>query len=109
MRMILQSYVMIPALKAAIAHYGDDPGWTTVRPPLVALTQEEASALIGKLAGKGFAMPGCARKSNARATVTVPRRPGIPECQACRRAARCGNMRARHGRLPRLAAGRQEG
>ena len=57
-RGIMQSYVMIPALKAAIAHYGDDPGWTTVRPPLVALTQEEASALIGKLAGKGFAMPG---------------------------------------------------
>jgi 4-hydroxy-tetrahydrodipicolinate synthase len=57
-RGIMQSYVMIPALKAAIARYGDDPGWATVRPPFVALTPEEASALIGKLDGKGFAMPG---------------------------------------------------
>jgi 4-hydroxy-tetrahydrodipicolinate synthase len=57
-RGIMQSYVMIPVLKAAIAHYGDDPGWATVRPPLVALTPEETSALIGKLDGKGFAMPG---------------------------------------------------
>jgi 4-hydroxy-tetrahydrodipicolinate synthase len=57
-RAIVQSYVMIPALKAAIAHYGDDPGWATVRPPFVALTREEASVLIGKLDGKGFAMPG---------------------------------------------------
>src|SRR5919205_124398 len=29
-RNVFQSYVMIPALKAAIAHYGDDPAWTTV-------------------------------------------------------------------------------
>ena len=36
---VFQSYVMIPALKAAIAHYGDDPAWTTVRPPLVELTR----------------------------------------------------------------------
>ncbi|MGH7333658.1 MAG: dihydrodipicolinate synthase family protein [Candidatus Rokuibacteriota bacterium] len=57
-RGIMQSYVMIPALKAAIAHYGGDPGWATVRPPLTALTREEASVLIGKLDGKGFAMPG---------------------------------------------------
>jgi len=57
-RGIMQSYVMIPALKAALAHYGDDPSWTTVRPPLVPLTREEASMLIGKLDGTDFAMPG---------------------------------------------------
>ena len=57
-RGIMQSYVMIPALKAAIAHYGDDPAWATVRPPLVALTREEAATLIAKLDATGFTMPG---------------------------------------------------
>src|SRR5262245_53788108 len=57
-RTIMQSYVMIPALKVAIAHHGNDPGWTTVRPPLAPLTPEQASTLIGKLDAKGFAMPG---------------------------------------------------
>jgi 4-hydroxy-tetrahydrodipicolinate synthase len=57
-RGIMQSYVMIPALKAAIAHHGEDPSWTTVRPPLVPLTREETSVLIGKLDGAHFAMPG---------------------------------------------------
>jgi 4-hydroxy-tetrahydrodipicolinate synthase len=57
-RGIMQSYVMIPALKAAIAHYGDDPGWAMVRPPLTPLTREQASTLIERLDGQGFAMPG---------------------------------------------------
>jgi 4-hydroxy-tetrahydrodipicolinate synthase len=57
-RGIMQSYVMIPALKAAIAHYGADPAWTAVRPPLTALTPEQAAALIGKLQAASFEMPG---------------------------------------------------
>jgi 4-hydroxy-tetrahydrodipicolinate synthase len=57
-RGIMQNYVMIPALKVAIAHYGGDPSWTTVRPPLSPLTPEQATALVGKLDAKGFAMPG---------------------------------------------------
>ena len=30
-------YVMIPALKAVVAHYANDPTWATVRPPLTPL------------------------------------------------------------------------
>jgi len=39
-------FPMIPALKAAIAHFGDDPAWMTVRPPLVALSAEQRAALM---------------------------------------------------------------
>ena len=31
----MQGYVMIPALKYFVAHYGSDAAWTPVRPPLV--------------------------------------------------------------------------
>jgi len=57
-RTIMQSYVMIPALKAAIAHWGGDPAWTTVRPPLVPLTAAQAADLVTKLEHKDFQMPG---------------------------------------------------
>lgn len=51
-------FPMIAAMKAAIAHYGKDPAWATVRPPLVALTAAEAGALVADLDDKGFTMPG---------------------------------------------------
>ena len=54
----LQQYPMIAALKAAIAHYAGDPGWATVRPPLVELTASQSSALIAGLSSRGFDMPG---------------------------------------------------
>ena len=57
-RTIMQSYVMIPALKAAIANWGGDPAWTTVRPPLVPLTAAQAADLVTKLETKDFQMPG---------------------------------------------------
>jgi 4-hydroxy-tetrahydrodipicolinate synthase len=59
-RNVFQTYVMIPALKAAIAHYGDDPAWVTVRPPLVELDAAERRALVEALDGVGFTMPGLA-------------------------------------------------
>src|SRR5207249_3367028 len=37
-RGIMQKYPMMAALKAVIAHFGRDPDWATVRPPLVELT-----------------------------------------------------------------------
>src|SRR5216110_375929 len=42
-RKIVQKQPMIPALKSAVAHFGNDPQWKTCRPPLVELTaaQEE--------------------------------------------------------------------
>jgi 4-hydroxy-tetrahydrodipicolinate synthase len=58
-RQILQSQVsMIPALKAAIAHYAQDPEWLAVRPPLVELTVEERATMVSALLGVGFEMPG---------------------------------------------------
>ena len=57
-RGVFQTFSMIPALKAAIAHYGDDAAWATVRPPLVALAAAEAQALVAELERKRFTMPG---------------------------------------------------
>ena len=51
-------YVMIPALKAVIAHYASDPEWATVRPPLMPLTQEQAKKTVDGLLKLGFDMPG---------------------------------------------------
>ena len=59
-RSIFQKYVMIPALKAAIAHYGADPAWNRLRPPLVELDGEECAGLISDLEAAGFGMPGLA-------------------------------------------------
>jgi len=53
-----QKFPMIPALKAAIAHYGNDPAWATVRPPLVNLAPDAAVALVAELDRRGFSMPG---------------------------------------------------
>jgi 4-hydroxy-tetrahydrodipicolinate synthase len=57
-RGIFAKYPMIPALKAAIAHYGGDTSWATVRPPLVELTREQKAALAADLDSAGFTMPG---------------------------------------------------
>jgi 4-hydroxy-tetrahydrodipicolinate synthase len=57
-RGIFARHPMIPALKAAIAHYGGDESWATVRPPLVELTQEQKASLAADLDKAGFAMPG---------------------------------------------------
>ncbi len=57
-RQTFAKYPMIPALKAAIAHYGGDAAWATVRPPLVELTPEQSRSLIADLDARGFTMPG---------------------------------------------------
>jgi len=59
-RRLVQKQPMIPALKATIAHFGADPQWKKVRPPLVELTPEQEKQLVGDLAASGFAMPGLA-------------------------------------------------
>ena len=61
-RGVFQKYPMIPALKSAIAHHGKDAGWSTVRPPLVALTNAQAGALIADLDRERFTMPGLAAR-----------------------------------------------
>lgn len=57
-RAIFAKYPMIPALKAAIAHYGGDSSWSKVRPPLVELTKDQSMSLISELDQAGFTMPG---------------------------------------------------
>lgn len=59
-RGIVQKQPMIPALKAIIAHFGNDPQWRAVRPPLVELGREQEQALFGELKANGFTMPGLA-------------------------------------------------
>jgi 4-hydroxy-tetrahydrodipicolinate synthase len=57
-RGVFARFPMIPALKAAVAHWSGDPAWATVRPPLVPLTREQSTALVTELESSGFAMPG---------------------------------------------------
>ena len=59
-RKIVQKQPMIPALKCAVAHFGNDPQWKTVRPPLVELNAKQEEELIKELKAAGFAMPGLA-------------------------------------------------
>jgi 4-hydroxy-tetrahydrodipicolinate synthase len=61
-RGVVQKYPMMAALKAVIAHFGRDPEWVTVRPPLVELTPEQSKSLIVELEARGFDMPGLAEK-----------------------------------------------
>lgn len=64
-RAAFQQFPMIPALKAAIAHYADDSDWATLRPPLVELDGTQRRALSQALTNLGFAMPGLAVTSTA--------------------------------------------
>jgi len=57
-RKIVQKQPMIPALKAAVAHFSNDREWKTCRPPLVELTVPQEEALITELRAAGFDMPG---------------------------------------------------
>ena len=57
-RKIVQKQPMIPALKAIVAHFGNDPVWNTCRPPLVELNASQEKELITDLKANGFTMPG---------------------------------------------------
>ena len=57
-RQTFAKYPMIPALKAAIAHWSGVAEWATVRPPLVALTKEQSASLVKDLEERSFDMPG---------------------------------------------------
>lgn len=49
LRSAMQGLPMIPALKRVVADLRQDPDWVHVRPPLVALNQEQAAALRARL------------------------------------------------------------
>src|SRR5687768_15272557 len=57
-RKIVQKQPMIPALKSAVAHFGNDAQWKTCRPPLVELNASQEETLIKELRASGFEMPG---------------------------------------------------
>jgi 4-hydroxy-tetrahydrodipicolinate synthase len=57
-RSIFQGYVMIPAMKAAVAHYANSPLWRQVRPPLDAFDDNQSRDLITALEAVGFRMDG---------------------------------------------------
>jgi 4-hydroxy-tetrahydrodipicolinate synthase len=59
-RKIVQKQPMIPALKAAVAHFGNDREWRTCRPPLTELTAAQEETLLSELKASGFSMPGLA-------------------------------------------------
>ena len=59
-RKIVQQQPMIPALKSITAHFGNDPQWRRVRPPLVELSAAQEAELIPALKAAGFSMPGLA-------------------------------------------------
>ena len=52
------AFPMIPALKATVAHFANDAQWRIVRPPLVALADDQCRAVVEALLQKGFDMPG---------------------------------------------------
>jgi len=58
LRFAMQKFPMIPALKHTVARFGGDGAWKTVRPPLVALTDAQATALDAELDQRSFTMPG---------------------------------------------------
>ena len=56
-RGVLSRAAMLPALKAVLAHYRNDPAWVTVRPPLVELAAAQVQALSQGLDELGFTIP----------------------------------------------------
>jgi len=49
LRMAVQARPLIPMLKAIVAHYRNDPGWRSIRPPFLPLDATEAQAGITEL------------------------------------------------------------
>jgi 4-hydroxy-tetrahydrodipicolinate synthase len=57
-RLAVQQFPLVPALKKIVSHYSADPEWNRLRPPLVELPKADGRKLIGDLDRLGFEMPG---------------------------------------------------
>jgi len=57
-RAIFQNLPMIAALKAATAHFADDPEWLRVRPPITPLSEAQHTQLHQQMNETNFQMPG---------------------------------------------------
>jgi 4-hydroxy-tetrahydrodipicolinate synthase len=55
-RMTIQKYPMVPALKRIVAHFHNDPAWATVRPPMERLGDAQSAALLADLAKIGYSL-----------------------------------------------------
>jgi len=64
LRDLFEGYPVIPAMKAATAHFSARPDWRRVRPPLVALDEGHSAELVQSLEAMGFAMPGLVEVSH---------------------------------------------
>ena len=67
LRGTMSRYPMIPALKATVGRFQDDPGWFRLRPPLVELADDQRQALFADLDRLQFRMPGLQQTSSASA------------------------------------------
>jgi 4-hydroxy-tetrahydrodipicolinate synthase len=65
LREMMMQFPMIPAMKAAVAHYSGEADWSIVRPPLVELGAEQKAAMLAELDKRGFEMPGLAAMAAA--------------------------------------------
>jgi 4-hydroxy-tetrahydrodipicolinate synthase len=57
-RSTVEKYPMIPALKSVIGNFRGEAQWEIVRPPLLALADDQKSGLLDKLHALGFRLPG---------------------------------------------------
>lgn len=55
-RMTIQKYPMVPALKRIVAHFHNDPDWAAVRPPMERLSDAQSKALLSDLAAIGYSL-----------------------------------------------------
>jgi 4-hydroxy-tetrahydrodipicolinate synthase len=55
-RMTIQKYPMVPALKRIVAHFHNDPAWAVVRPPMERLSEAQSSTLLADLAKIGYSL-----------------------------------------------------
>jgi 4-hydroxy-tetrahydrodipicolinate synthase len=55
-RMTIQKYPMVPALKRIVAHFHNDEAWATVRPPMERLSDAQSKALIADLEKIGYSL-----------------------------------------------------
>ena len=57
-RSTFAKFPMIPAMKSAVAHFGHDPEWQRVLPPLMALNPAQTEGLLLALEDIGFSIQG---------------------------------------------------
>jgi 4-hydroxy-tetrahydrodipicolinate synthase len=57
-RLAVQQFPLVPALKKILSHYSADSEWNRLRPPLVELSEADGRKLISDLEKLSFEMPG---------------------------------------------------